>query len=288
MVSAHIKYLLRILKKLRILDLLNVRVAIKIEGHKFIVPICNDNGWSYLFDTEPWMINLLKELIFSMNEKAMFIDVGANIGQTLLKVKAISPQISYLGFEPNPSCIAYVYRLIDLNGLGNTELLPFGISDHTGLGTLQFYSQSDTDSSASIVANFREQKSAKNMYVPVIEPSNVPMFMKNKLGILKIDTEGSELEVLERFEDLIQRDLPFIICEILPAYKEGSERHRRQLAVQRLIRRLKYNMHRIQLNGELVPIQNFEIYNDLSQSNYLFVPPYISSSNELFNKIREA
>ena len=41
-----------------------------------------------------------------------FIDVGVNVGQTLLKLKSISSEINYLGFEPNPNCVNYLKNLI--------------------------------------------------------------------------------------------------------------------------------------------------------------------------------
>ena len=46
-----------------------------------------------------------------------FIDVGVNLGQTLLKVAAIDPGRAYVGFEPNPACVDYVWKLIETNNL---------------------------------------------------------------------------------------------------------------------------------------------------------------------------
>ena len=49
------------------------------------------------------MIDILKIVLPIENKK--FIDVGVNIGQTLLKLKSVSSEIDYIGFEPNPICV---------------------------------------------------------------------------------------------------------------------------------------------------------------------------------------
>ena len=44
-----------------------------------------------------------------------------------------------------------------------------------------------------------------------------------ELGVLKIDAEGAELDVLRGLAETIDRDRPLIICEVLPIGAPGSE-----------------------------------------------------------------
>lgn len=67
-----------------------------------------------------------------------FIDVGVNIGQTLLNVRSIDKDRNYIGFEPNPTCINYVMELIKINDFKNTTLIPFGIAGNDGVEVLHF------------------------------------------------------------------------------------------------------------------------------------------------------
>jgi len=49
------------------------------------------------------MIDLLKKIL--LLKDGVFIDIGMNLGQTLIKLKCVDPNIRYFGFEPNPGCV---------------------------------------------------------------------------------------------------------------------------------------------------------------------------------------
>jgi FkbM family methyltransferase len=71
------------------------------------------------------MVDLQKGLMTA--RKGTFVDVGMNLGQTLLAAKAIDPARHYIGFEPNPHCFAYCEQLTQLNQLPNVSLVPIGL-----------------------------------------------------------------------------------------------------------------------------------------------------------------
>ena len=79
-------------------------------------------GYENLNLSEPWMTNVLLGLRPLFN--GHFVDVGVNIGQTLLKAHAVFGEVNYIGFEPNPTCINYVQEMIRQNGFKQTELIP--------------------------------------------------------------------------------------------------------------------------------------------------------------------
>jgi FkbM family methyltransferase len=88
------------------------------------------------------MADLLRQLL--PTREGLFIDVGVNLGQTLVKVKDIDPERSYLGFEPNPSCVAFTERMIPALGLRNCRTVPAGLSSETGIVELAMISASQT------------------------------------------------------------------------------------------------------------------------------------------------
>ena len=119
------KYFLpRLLKKLGIFERVNLFPSIKYNNTKFIIPIIKTMGRSnlYLNRHEPWMLPLIERLV-SIKPGAFF-DVGVNMGQTLLKLKSVAPQIRYFGFEPNPYGVYYT-KIFDYSKMST---LPFLIS----------------------------------------------------------------------------------------------------------------------------------------------------------------
>ncbi|MGB3344635.1 MAG: FkbM family methyltransferase [Aequorivita sp.] len=249
----------------------------KVNGKSFKIPILGNVGISNLSISEQWMVELLKALLKIDANK--FVDVGVNVGQTLLKLRSVDSTIEYLGFEPNPTCIFYVNKLIRVNAIQNTSVYPVGISSKSGLGELNFYFESETDGSASIIENFNNQKVNRKEYIPLFAIEHLKDKVNfNGMSILKIDVEGAELEVIKSFRDEIVKNNPFILMEVLPIYDEAEnpERLDRQNKLQELLTELEYTMFRIikekkELLG-LQKLQSIEVHSDINNCEYLFAP----------------
>ena len=81
-----------------------------------------------------------------------FCDCGVNIGhRRLISVKKADPARRYIGFEPNPECVAYVEKLISLNQLSNVLIVPVGLASPGSARNLQLYHGTTSDPSASLV-----------------------------------------------------------------------------------------------------------------------------------------
>ena len=234
-------------------------------------------GFSNMWMSEPWMIRLL-EIVVPIS-KGSFIDVGVNVGQTLLKLKSVSTEFDYFGFEPNPACIYYVNELVRINGFQHINLIPVGISSETMVGKLYFFDKSAIDSSASIVEHFRpDQKIEKTEYIPIFNTSAI---RKNidlcKIGIIKIDVEGGELEVLTGLGNEIIENQPVILIEILPVYdNKNTKRLERQNKIEQLFKDWKYSIFRVIKQNEqlknIEEISEFGIHGDLNSCEYVAVP----------------
>ena len=177
---------IRALNKLSLLKFFNLTGEVTLNGKRFKIPILQKTGFSNLFVTETWMIKILEVVLPIDNKK--FVDVGVNIGQTLLKLRSVSSEISYIGFEPNPMCVNYSAKLIKENEFKNTILIPSGISEKTELGKLNFYSPSETDSSASMIEDFRfNQKTFRQEFVPLFDLNRLKSAIDlDSISILKI------------------------------------------------------------------------------------------------------
>lgn len=273
------KLILKILKRLGLLEWVNLQAKVKVNNQKVRIPVIKGIGLGNLYEFEPWMIQLLKG-IFKIKKEGAFYDVGVNIGQTLIKLKSVNIEIEYIGFEPNPICVFYSKELIKANGYQGVTIYPVGISNEDHIYSLSLFSDENTDSSASMLENFRpQQKIYRKEYIPCFSVSKITeKFDLSKMAVLKIDVEGAEKEVLESFEKRIQIDQPLILVEILPVYQEENrERLNRQISIERLLERLDYIILRIQktekgnFNG-LLEIETIGIHSNLSWCDYLLVP----------------
>jgi len=101
------------LRKFGLLQYLNIEVNLYLNQKKFRIPILASTGIANLTMLGQWMIPLIEAIVSETD--GIFIDVGANTGQTLLNLKSVSPKTEYLGYEPNPMCVHYLTRLIKSN-----------------------------------------------------------------------------------------------------------------------------------------------------------------------------
>lgn len=272
-----IKLLIRALNKFKILSYVNVNGNVTLNNKSFKIPILQKVGYTNLFMSEPWMIDILK-IVLPIDSK-LFVDVGVNIGQTLLKLRSVSSDIEYIGFEPNPMCINYVNRLVEANSFTKFSIIPVGISDKTEIGLLNFFYSSSTDSSASMISEYRpEQKIERKEYIPLFDCEKLKKIVSlDLISVLKIDVEGAELEVLKSFYDVIKEQQPIILIEILPAYNDKNTfRIDRQNKIQNLLINAGYSIYRVIKKNDILldlkSIPDIGIHSDLNKSEYVMVP----------------
>lgn len=265
------------IKKLLKLLIKSVNFSYKksVGGISFIIPVRNGVGPALRLDSEPWMIELIERY---QKDGMVFVDVGANIGQTLLKLRSVS-KCDYLGFEPNSICCSYLSELIVANGIKSTEIIPCGLSLETGVMELHFFTDSTDDSCASLVSVFRDQEVKGSAFISALKGAEVESLLSGRqLGVLKIDVEGGEVEVLESMESVIAKHQPVILLEVLPSYsKENTIRIERQNRIEQLCKRLSYQIFRVKKDGDhkLVAehkIETFGVHCDLECCDYVLKP----------------
>jgi len=257
------------------LQKLNVSVPVRTPHGTVHVPFLG--GHSTTVGGDLWMTTLLEA--FFAQTPGTFIDVGVNLGQSLLKAKLLDPERSVVGFEPNPACLHYVRELIRVNELRNVELVPAGLNVSDAILTLELFSASGVDSAASIVANYRPgERVHRRVHVPVVTWATATVSLQTgPIGVVKIDVEGAEREVLETMTDVIASNRPFIIVEVLPAYRDDNlPRIERQNAIERWARNLDYRLLRVMKQaGRLSTLQvidGFGIHGNLDECDYVMCP----------------
>lgn len=253
---------------------LNTRRRLRLDGHSLKVPRLQGLACTA---SEPWMLDLLRRLL--PLRPGLFVDVGVNLGQTLLKLKTAEPGREYLGFEPNPTCLHYLSVLIREQGYADVQIVPAGLFEEDRLLSLEFFSDDPADASASLIHNYRPNPVHRRTLVPVFRYQSAEQSLgRRSVGLVKIDVEGAELEVLRGLLEMLKRDRPPVLIEVLPAYSADNQaRLQRQQALVELLRELDYRIHRILKRGDghyqgLQALNDFGLHGDLNLCDYLLLP----------------
>jgi FkbM family methyltransferase len=117
------------------------------------------------------------------NEHDLVIDCGANVGELFLSIKSNNPNIQYIGFEPDDQ----VFECLQLN----TNLKSSNICLSNESGEKNFF----IDSLGANSSVYESEPGMDSMVVKVEKLEN--LYPDTEIKLLKIDAEGSELEVLE-------------------------------------------------------------------------------------------
>jgi len=269
-----VKDLLRKLKR-QVVKTINYNKTYKNAYKSFKVP--NIYGIS-VPPSEPWMDGLLAVLM--EKEKRAFMDVGVNLGQTLLKVKSVDHERVYVGFEPNPNCVFYVDRLIQVNDFTKCTVIPAGLYVDNRFLELSISPDDIVNAGASVVKDFRPQNApGTGAFVSLVSWETLPEEMRKiEYGIVKVDVEGAELDVVKSLEPVLDRDKPILVVEILPVYRaDNRARVERQDALLGLLMGKGYRMYRVRkspdgLYRDMERIDHIEIHADLALCDYVFCP----------------
>lgn len=256
----------------------NFTVRQRVHGKSVRIPIIKGFGFANLSMSETWMLGLLKCLL--EHKKGAFLDVGVNIGQTLIKLKCIDQERRYIGFEPNPACVFYANELIRENCFPNCTLLPVALFSANDILELDLFDGTEMDSAASLIKGFRSsRKIYRTQYVAAVSFAWIAQTVAMPdIGIVKIDVEGAELEVIKSLEETLLNHRPLVVAEILPVYEaHNRQRKDRQDQIEKILYNLNYTMFRVvkTKNGAfdgLLELTTLGIHSDLSQCDYVFVP----------------
>ncbi|WP_190277479.1 FkbM family methyltransferase [Adhaeribacter rhizoryzae] len=261
----------------------NRSFRLTLNKKNFNIPLLGLVGEVNISLNENWFNKLL--LFWNLPEHSDFLDIGTNVGQTLITFKSCYENIIYWGFEPNPVCVSYLETLIKANNFSNTYILPIGLSSQSSV--VKFYSNSSQHTGASINNEFRPgfYAAAEIKYVPVFVFDELDLNI-NHISFIKIDVEGAELEVISGMVKTIQKHQPIIVCEVLDYHNENVQEYSQKRANQLMdcFKTLKYKAYRI-LHGQNIiryeEINSIKLkqWTNLSyeRNDYLFIPNHISS-----------
>lgn len=164
----------------------------------------------YFFDYGK-LINQFEEIfvkevysVTGLTREVLIIDCGSNIGMSVLYFHWKYPQAKILAFEPDPGAFNLLNHNIQANGVSVCTLYQIALADYSGIGKLSSPYPEHGSLNNSLVKDYGHSVEAR--------VTRLSDFILGEVDLLKIDTEGSEAEILN---DLLQTSSLFKIHQML-------------------------------------------------------------------------
>lgn len=256
----------RVYKHLHFKGVIEVKVSgterFRMRHHGYVIE--NELFWRGMQGWEKISLELWVRLC---RRSSVIFDIGANTGVYSLIANAVNKKATIIAVEP----VARVFvKLEDNLQLNNAQVktLMVAVSDHEGMATLYEETQKEHVLSTSLDPNYlRNIDGIQRIQVPVRTVAVIAQEMRiERVDLLKIDVEAHEPAVLEGFTDILIRDRPTLLIEVLT--EEVAERLERILAG---LGYLYYNIDEISW-----PPQRVEVLHRSAHYNFLICQPEVA------------
>lgn len=199
-------------------------------------------------------------------ESRCTIDVGAYIGIFSLLAALANSEGQVIAFEPldtlqsrlSANCVAN-------NVQDRVTIVPSAVSDVDGVATFFHMTDNDTPSSSSLSYEFMSHLEDRDALswrrVPTVRLDTFcNAHAIERVDLVKIDVETTEASVIQGMLDILHRDQPDIVCELLTNSTAPAK-------IEPILSSLAYGYFLLTADG---PIQREEIAPSATWRNWLF------------------
>jgi FkbM family methyltransferase len=205
----------RIYRHLHFMGTITVKVSpseqFKLRHYGYMIE--NELFWSGLDGWEKVSMELWTRLC---RRSQVIVDIGANTGIYALVAQTANPSARVIAVEPVKRIHEKLQENVALNG-GHVIAVHAAASDHSGKAILYDLPDREHVLSVSLEAQWNNES-------PELTPVEVPCTTvadllqqhgASTVDLLKIDVETHEAAVLRGFLDVLRRDKPTLLIEIL-------------------------------------------------------------------------
>jgi len=152
-----------------------------------------------------------------------FLDIGSNIGHYSLIAAKSNPNIKIFAFEPAIGPKHFLKKNIQLNNFeNNIKAVDLALSNQTG--KIDFYEveslkYKNLKYNLAGEGNAGTKITSRNFIKNTVNATTLEAYATNEkltsIDLIKIDTEGTEIDILNSGKIIIKKHQPIVICETL-------------------------------------------------------------------------
>jgi FkbM family methyltransferase len=153
-------------------------------------------------------------------------DVGAHVGTFSLLAAHANLEGRVYAFEPMPGTFERLRRNVAMNGLANVRCANLAVGQFKTTSRLFYETGTAIPGEASLrrecTEAFRWASPGGEISETEVAVTTLDEFVRENdlagVDLVKIDTEGTEPEVLRGLADTLRRDRPDVVCEVLKGF----------------------------------------------------------------------
>jgi len=193
----------------RCLKPFGLRLSRTVAGQRIRFDPATDVG-VHLMVTGRFEANSIDQCARFIRPDSIVLDIGANIGVHTVQFAAMANRGKVISFEPARSTFA---RLLET--VGDIEnVIPLNIALGETSGPSTFYIAQD-DAYSGLKDTKRKPILRQETVACYRGDEIVPSLVQGgRIGLIKIDVEGLEAEVMRGMEQLLRAHRPVVFCEI--------------------------------------------------------------------------
>ena len=205
--------------------------------------------------TATWEPHVLTQMDRIIQTDFICLDIGANLGPFTAAMSHLASDGRVHSFEASRLNFDLLKHNVESNGLRNVELHHYAVTDHRGTATLNYYPDlpgCSFLSSTNLVSDVAES----------VEAITLDDFMRSarleKVNVIKMDIEGSEVKGLQGAVELFQNFKPVLFIEYNPRAMRDYHNFEKRELYDVLTGFCQQILVISRDDGELVQISSFE------------------------------
>ena len=239
-------------------------VLARILGRPKMFLRSSDRGFAcHLMLDGFWEMWLTQFLASQIKPGMTVVDVGANFGYyTLLFADAVGEVGRVIAVEPNPDTVALLRETVNLNGYEKrTRIVPYALGSVGGSAWL--YTPDGEPKNATLVEG-PGCPGGHTIEVSTLTLDEVALEYP-KIDLIKIDAEGSEVNIIAGMGQLMARDRPMIVLEF------NAARYKEPQGLLDTLLGFYGGFQEISLNGEILSIDIADVTDPRSAEDRLLL-----------------
>jgi FkbM family methyltransferase len=213
---------------------------------------------------EPFQADVLIEL---GTLSSRFLDIGANMGFYSLSLCVENKSLQAISFEPQPNVFNVFEKNIILNGLTDRIAVKNIALGHEK-NNLTMFVPKFTGTGGASFRDLHSEEGISDLITVPIDVLDSQLIGGGEVDLIKIDCEGSELNVILGANILIKNYKPTIMVELLRKWMKPFG-HTPQMFLDRMF---NYGYKCLAINREYL-LEVKEVNEKSLETNYIFIHP---------------